>query len=189
MSTDQTEAGINNSNDMTLASLSTALERIENQNVFLQQQMSLVNESSKKHSDEVKNIGIALQSELKRFQTGAGKHAMSTIFFRFLRDLIQHANQIDELLQPVDGETVSELEAAWRDSIAALQGNLDTILAVWGCVPVDINVGTDLFDPNIHIAADVIEDEGESDRIVEVLQRGWQINGQIIQQPQVIVSE
>lgn len=171
------------------SSIVEVLARIENQNVFLQQQMAMLGEDVKTQVALVEQSSNGITKELKRYQTSTGKHVIASVFFKFLRDLIQHMNQLDDLLVTDDDTTLPEVAVAWRDAVDTLRGNFESVLAQWGCVPVVITPGESLFNPNIHVAADSIEADHPSDTIIEVVQRGWQINDQIIQQPHVIVCD
>lgn len=188
---EQPEKEVSQNKAISLETVLETLARVENQNNFMNQQLVVLSGQMQGQIDTFQKTSSSLERELQRFQTGAGKHALSTIFFKFVRDLIEHVNQIDDLVNIARSETLTAGETAWIEAIEALQGGLETTLEKWGCKAVTVKLGEDTFDPELHEAVDdgkdIPADAGEN-VIVRVVRRGWQIGETIIQYPRVIVS-
>lgn len=176
---------------ISLNTIAETLNRLENQNTFMRQQLTLLSGQVQAQTTNLETVSASLERELQRFQTGAGKHAIAVIFHKFVGDLVGLVNQIDDLVNIAKSEKRSTSESAWIESIEVLQSHFQTILEKWGCVPLEIKIGEDEFDPELHEAVDDgkdIPDSLESNIIVRITRRGWQLGSTIIQYPQVVVS-
>lgn len=178
-------------NTASLQDLFEVLSRVENQNTFMRQQLAMLNTQMQEQAGKIQTAANQLEHEYQRFQSGAGKRAIAVIFHKFVADLVEHMNQIDDLLAVADSETRSNTETAWIESIQALQGNLHSILEKWGCDEIQIETGQTIFDPEIHEAVDDDQDipeDTEEDTIIRIVRRGWKLGETIIQYPQVVVA-
>ena len=84
-------------------------------------------------------------------------------------------------------ETERKQIQAWMDGIKAIKDNLEQSLEDIGLASIDVS-GT--FDPQIHEAVGTGEDASKpQDTILQVIRRGWMLNGNIIRPAQVIVNQ
>ena len=66
------------------------------------------------------------------------------------------------------------------------------LLKDWGCTPIEVAVGKDEFDPEIHEAIHAKPEElcetVAENVIVQVRRRGWKLHGQVLVAPLVVVN-
>lgn len=128
-----------------------------------------------------------LQRELQSFQTGGPQRAMAAVFHKLFRDLVRQMTALDDLVA-----LLNEEESAWSASLRVARDRFEALLVDWGCKPIEVRVGTEEFDPEVHEAAgpepgEVPEDAPEN-LVVKVRRRGWSLGGQVLQFPLVVVS-
>ena len=91
---------------------------------------------------------------------------------------------LDSLDQAVAGASESEAESGWLKGVMMSIKQFRQILAEEGL----IEIPTDgKFDPVLHEAIDV--KEGENDKILDVVQRGYTFNGRVLRPAKVIVGK
>jgi len=134
----------------------------------------------------------ALQQELSKFQTGGPQRAMAGVFAKLFRDLIKHANELDELVMRNETQSLDAAAQSWFEALRIMRNQYEVLLKDWGCTPMPIQVGVEEFDPERHeaIAAEPgdVPEGAPAHTIVRVRRRGWIMNEQILQYPQVVVS-
>ncbi|MEW6401483.1 MAG: nucleotide exchange factor GrpE [Chloroflexota bacterium] len=174
------------------AQIRQQLSNVEGQNNFLVQQLLQFSSVFSQQSNAFLEGETALRNELKRFQTGGPQHAMSAVYSKLFRDLLKHMEHLDSLAELGAQEQRSPQEQSWVDAIIVMRGSLETILKDWGCTPIPIQVGKDVFDPEIHESVPAgsqdIPPGTSANTIVRVQRRGWRLHDVIIQYPQVLVS-
>ena len=168
------------------------LSNIESQNNFLVQQLLQLSTMFSQQSNAFLEGESALRNELRRFQTGGPQHAMVSVFNKFFRDLLKHMENLDSLVELGLQERRSAQEQSWVDAITVLRGGFEAILKDWGCTPIPIEVGKDLFDPEIHESVPASPEDIPTgippNTVVRVQRRGWMLYGVVVQYPQVLVS-
>jgi len=176
-----------------------ALSELTGQNALLRSQVaqlySAVDQLWKAVSHQCNQLlqsDAALQAELQRFQTGDPQHALFGVYAKLFRDLTQYIHQLDQLVETDEGQELEEPDRAWVESIRVARDGFEAILADWGCLPIPIAVGQDEFDPTRHEAVEAqpgeVPDPAPENVIVKVRRRGWQLHGEIIKYPVVVVG-
>lgn len=90
---------------------------------------------------------------------------------------------LDSLDQAVAGASASEAESGWLKGVLMSIKQLRQVLSDEGLVEIEAE---GQFDPNLHEAVDV--QEGENDKILQVLQRGYTLNGTVVRPARVVVG-
>jgi molecular chaperone GrpE (heat shock protein) len=165
----------------------------ESQQTIVMQQLRELSLNVYTNSSQLQAATQNLQQEIGKLQTGGPQRAMAGLFFKLFRELVEHVNRLDDILN-LDGSNDQNVEhdGHWRRAVETLRAHLEGILASWGVKPVFPDVGKELFDPEKHEA--VPAEEGEVTEeippniIIHVRRRGWQLQEQILQFPQVVVS-
>lgn len=170
---------------------------LEGQNNFLLQQVAYILQALGEQRAALQENQEVVRQEFKRFQTGGPQRAMAGIFYKLFRDLIGLMNQLDELVALGKTGDRTDEERAWVRSLEMLHGQLEFILTEWGCEPVDVELFVTPFDPAHHESVPAEgevpthDPEGEpipKGRVVKVVQRGWTLQGAVLQYPRVVVS-
>jgi molecular chaperone GrpE (heat shock protein) len=179
-----------------LAANQTALGQqfadLAGQNAFLREQIGTLYGAVRAQCTQSRDSDAALQSELRKFQTGGPQRAMAAIVHKLFRELLGHMAQLDELVA-LGGQAEPHAAAQpWIDALRIGRDRFEQILKEWGCTPVVVRVGEEEFDPENHEA--VPSDPGEipdgtpEHIIVRVHRRGWKLHDHILVHPQVVVS-
>lgn len=144
--------------------------------------------------DEIKQLEeriTSLEDQLKR--AVADYHnlekrvqADSSAIASYLRGelVIKLLPVLDSLDQAVAGVSGSEAESGWVKGVLMSIKQFRQALADDGLVEIPAQ---DNFDPNLHEALDV--HEGEDNKILEVLQRGYTLNGKVLRPAKVVVGK
>lgn len=90
---------------------------------------------------------------------------------------------LDSLDQATAGAGETETHSGWFQGVVMAVKQLRQVLAEEGLVEIDTS---GQFDPNLHEAIDL--QEGDNDKILEVAQRGYTLNGKVIRPARVIVG-
>ena len=181
------------------AQFAQALTDLTGQNAFQRQQLGQVYtavgqlyQAVSTQCQQLLQSDATLQQELQKFQTGGPQRAMAGVFTKLFRDLIKHINELDELIARGEAQAQDAAAQAWFDALRILRDRFETTLKDWGCAPISIQVGAQEFDPEQHeaVAAEPsdVPDGAPEHVIVKVRRRGWTMNEQILQHPQVVVS-
>lgn len=91
---------------------------------------------------------------------------------------------LDSLDQAVAGASESEAESGWLKGVLMAIKQLRQALAEEGLVEID---PSGKFNPELHEAVDVRD--GENDKILEVVSRGYTLNGKVIRPTKVVVGK
>ena len=169
------------------------LNKLEETNELLLGQLVELSTKVFSQKEQMSQIEQRMLKEFERFQTGGPQRAMSAIFHKLFRELLEPVNELDLLLTPDTFNNRSEGELAWLQALEIIRGKLEQLLGRWGCLPIPVLEGEADFNPELHeaVEADFLSDEDvaiASGKIIEVKQRGWALNGNIIQLPKVIVK-
>lgn len=144
------------------------------------------------HGQQLSQSHTAVQQELAKFQMGGPQRAMAGVFAKLFRDLLKHANELDDLVLRNETQTLDAAAQAWFDALRITRDKFDGLLRDWGCTPMPIQVGVEEFDPERHEAVDAepgdVPANAPAHIVVKVRRRGWIMNEQILQYPQVVVS-
>jgi molecular chaperone GrpE (heat shock protein) len=138
---------------------------------------------------QLRESDLAIQEELRKFQSAGTQRAMAGIFCKLLRDMLKHMNQLDDLVRIAEKRQGNEGELSWSESLRVCRDGLETILAEWGCTAIPIQLGEEEFNPEIHEAVEPVEGKTpESGRITFVVRRGWRTGDVMLQAPQVTIG-
>ena len=109
-----------------------------------------------------------------------------------MADFRKFANSglVTELLNVVDDlgralESAPDAESPLAVGVKAVRGNLVKILEAQGVSEVPTDKG---FDPNMHEALMVVDGE-EDDKIAQVYQKGYMMNGRVLRFAKVVVTK
>jgi molecular chaperone GrpE len=109
-----------------------------------------------------------------------------------MADFRKFANSglVTELLNVVDDlgralESAPDTESPLAVGVKAVRGNLVKILEAQGVSEVPTDKG---FDPNMHEALMVVDGE-EDDKIAQVYQKGYMMNGRVLRFAKVVVTK
>lgn len=91
---------------------------------------------------------------------------------------------LDSLDQAVAGASNSEASSGWLKGVMMSIKQLRQVLAEEGLVEIPTD---SQFNPVLHEAVDV--KEGEDDKILDVTQRGYTLNGRVVRPAKVIVGK
>ncbi len=141
---------------------------------------------AKKLEDELVNLEAQLKRALadyrnleRRVQDDAthfAHHSRAELVMKLLPVL-------DSLDQATSGISETEAQSGWFQGVVMAVKQLRQVLAEEGLQEVD-TLGQ--FDPNLHEAIDL--KEGENDKILDVAQRGYALNGKVIRPARVVVG-
>lgn len=158
----------------------------------LQQTVQLAADLNR-HGQAWQSEGQAIHTELKRYRTSGPERAMSAIFYRLFGDLVGLMNDLDQLVELGQSDSLTEHERAWGESFGVVHRRLEGLLVEWGCRPLSPQLGGD-FDPEHHeavagdTAGDTAGDEPPPGTIVRIERRGWTLHDSVLQYPQVVVA-
>ena len=176
-----------------------ALQDLCGQNAFLRQQLRLLHNAvgellrvvSAQCAQSQESEAAKLE-ELRKLQAAGPHMAITGLFHKLFRDLLRHMNQMDDFVRLSEQGMNSDAEESWFRAIRVARDNFEGLLLEWGCSPLGIHVGQEIFDPEIHEAVpgdghDIIP-SCDGNRVVKVVRRGWLLHGTFVQHPQVIVG-
>lgn len=115
------------------------------------------------------------------------------------KNFIKYANEglIEDLLPVLDSfsmafankEAWEKVDKNWRMGVEYIYSQLMSTLERNNITVIDPKGQT--FDPNHHISMEMIatEDKAQDGKIIEVIQKGYELNGKVIRAPKVKVGE
>ncbi len=178
--------------------LDQSLQDLGGSNAFLRQQVSQLYEAVRQlygavsaQCSQLTESDRMIVDELRKFQTGGPQRAMAGVYAKLFRDLIQHMNQLDDMIRLAEQGSNDASVKSWIESVRVARGGLETVFTDWGCTAIVVRLGEDRFDPEVHEAVRSDGAEGASDggdRIARVMRRGWLFGGTVLQYPQVLVN-
>ena len=135
---------------------------------------------------QLRDSDLALLREMQKLQTGGPQRAMAGVYNKLFRDLLGHMNQLEELIAIARGDG---RDPAWVAALTAARDRFEAILRDWGCSPIEVHVGEEEFDPEIHEPAPDSTSTGDAGKIREVRRRGWRNGGgDVLQLPLVVIG-
>lgn len=143
---------------------------------------------------EIKQLQEALtnmENELKRaladyrnLERRVQEDAMSVAQYSKAQLVLKILVVLDSLDQAVAGASESEADSAWLKGVLMSIKQLRQVLSDEGLVEIE---ASGKFNPQFHEAVDV--HEGEDDKILEVVQRGYTLNEKVIRPARVVVGK
>lgn len=179
------------------AQIAQAVQDGNSQTMFLRQQVSQLHGAVSQLYDAVSAQCVQLQKsdsavlqELQKLQTGGPQRAMAGVYAKLFRDFVTGMNELDALVELADKNAKASGDDSWLMALRIVRDRFEKVLRDWGCTPVEIRIGQDEFNPEIHEAvASTAANAGRgSDKIVGVQRRGWSFGDTLLQYPQVHVD-
>lgn len=90
---------------------------------------------------------------------------------------------LDHLEQALSGISEEEKQSGWVKGVELAVKEFNQVLAQEGLEEIAVD---GQFDPSLHEAVDTRE--GENDRILEVVRKGYNLNGKVLRPAQVVVG-
>ncbi len=105
--------------------------------------------------------------------------------------LVKILPTLDHLGQALNGASEQERQSGWFKGVELAVKELNQVLQLEGLEQIAADPATSLgtgsqFDPNLHEAVDTRE--GESNKILEIVRKGYNLNGKVLRPAQVIVG-
>jgi molecular chaperone GrpE (heat shock protein) len=179
------------------AQLAQAVQDGNSQTMFLRQQVGQLHGAVSQLYDAVSAQCVQLQKsdaalvqELQRLQTGGPQRAMAGVYAKLFRDLITLINELDSLVGVAEQGMKASGDDSWLMALRIVRDRFEKVLRDWGCTPIEVRVGEDEFNPEIHeaVAPAATTPSRNSNKIVGVHRRGWEFGGTLLQYPQVHVD-
>lgn len=177
--------------------IAQAVQDGNSQTMFLRQQVSQLHGAVSQLYEAVSAQCVQLQKsddavlqEMQKLQTGGPQRAMAGVYAKLFRDFVTGMNELDALVELAEKNAKASGDDSWLMALRIVRDRFEKVLRDWGCAPVEIRVGQDEFDPEIHEAvASTAANAGRgSDKIVGVQRRGWRFGDTLLQYPQVHVD-
>lgn len=113
-------------------------------------------------------------------------HEDSMVVAKSLRDqlVLRILPVLDSLDQAVVGASDSEADSGWLKGVLLSIKQLRQILSDEGLVEIPAE---GMFDPDLHEAIDTAD--GEDNKILKVLQRGYTLSGKVLRPAKVVVGK
>jgi molecular chaperone GrpE (heat shock protein) len=180
------------SSDHSHSTIETILSNLDEKNNLQMGQLIQLSQTIYQQNRLITESEKNILGELKRFHTSAPLKGMAVVFQKFFRDLAKVLTSFDELLAGYQEEKMHQDIQAWMASVLIIRSMLEATLTDWGLEEIKITPGVDLFNPEIHEAVGISENQGgetcQKDTIMAVVARGWKLQNYIIQYPKVLVN-
>ena len=140
--------------------------------------------------DGLRDLAIQLENQLKRAvadyhnlekRVAEGRSELTKWGTSEL--LVKLLPVLDHLEQALSGASETDRESGWFKGVELAVKELNTVLQSEG---LDQIAADGQFDPNLHEAVDTRE--GENDKILEVVRKGYTLNGKVLRPAGVVVG-
>ena len=108
------------------------LQAMQSQNNFLLDRVMGLNSMFLDQVSRMEQHEKAIETELKKFQTGGAQRAMTSVYIKLFRDLIGQLNNMDDLVGLYEDETPAEGDEQWVRAILVLRDGFVDLLLNWG---------------------------------------------------------
>lgn len=151
----------------------------------LRKKLSEAEQEKRKFHEELQRARADFLNSKRRLEqqfASAKERATDAI----LRDLLTLADSFDTAM--ADKERWEAVDEKWRMGIEGIYSKLKALMSQYGIFEID-PLG-ELFDPEQHeaISNAHVEKEGETDRVMSVVQKGYKRDGEILRPAKVIVG-
>lgn len=145
------------------------------------------NEQVKQLEDQLKRAVADYQNLEKRIAEGRSELTAWTTA-ELLRKILP---VVDNLEKALSGMTEEEKQSGWAKGVQMAVAELKNILRAEGLEQIEVDPGSEpgtgsLFDPNLHEAVDM--QEGEHDKVLQVVEHGYRLRGKILRPAKVVVG-
>lgn len=151
----------------------------------------LKNMSKKTGVKETEDKMIQLENQLKRavadyqnLEKRVQEDSLAVVQYSRTQLISRLLPALDSLDQAVAGASEAETNSGWLKGVMMSIKQLRQILVDEGLLEVEVS---GKFDPNLHEAVDV--KEGEDNLILQVVQRGYTLNGKVVRPARVVVGK
>jgi molecular chaperone GrpE (heat shock protein) len=179
------------------AQIVKAVQDGNSQTMFMRQQVgqlftavSQLYDAVKAQCVQLRDSDAAVVHELQKFQTGGPQRVMAGVYAKLFRDLLKPMNELDDLVAVAANAKGAASGESWLHALQVTRDQFEKVLREWGCVPVEINIGQQEFDPEVHEA--VVRTDptppSHSNCITAVRRRGWIFGTMLLQHPLVVVD-
>lgn len=144
----------------------------QNQVIFLKEKIASLDDQLKRAVADYRNLEKRVTEGRLEFGNWAT--------FELVKKLLP---VLDSLDKSVEGASHSEAESAWLKGVMMSIRELRQVLSEEGLIEISTE---SKFDPLLHEAIDVRE--GENDKILEVVQRGYMLQGKVLRPARVVVG-
>lgn len=144
--------------------------------------------------DSVKELSLQLESQLKRAvadyhnlekRVQEGRSELTRWGTgELLTKILPVLDHLEQAMSGVNGSAESASQDGWVRGVELAVKELNSVLQLEGLE----QIGTDgQFDPNLHEAVDT--QEGEDNKILKVVRKGYTLNGKVLRPAQVVVGK
>jgi len=155
----------------------------ENKLTALRKKLKQCEAERTQHLDELQRAKAEFLNAKKR-QEDSLKKAREDIRNEFVSSLLPLCDSFDMAMS--DTHAWEQIDATWRTGVESIHTQLQSILYAHNVVPIDPR--GEPFDPAYHEAVSTTESEQEADTVVDVIQKGYTRNGDVIRPAKVILS-
>ena len=166
------------------------VKEVENPRKAIKRKIEKLNEENEKLQADVnhwKNEYYRAYADTKNLRTSLEKEHQAAIKYRaegFIDDLLP---VLDSFYLALANEPTDPALKNYLIGFQYIYRNLVTVLENEGVTELSPNVG-DKFDPSIMNAMEVIEDEGEENRVLKIYSKGYKLHDRLIRPVNVAVS-
>lgn len=166
------------------------VKEVENPRKAIKRKIEKLNEEIEKLQADVnhwKNEYYRAYADTKNLRTSLEKEHQAAIKYRaegFIDDLLP---VLDSFYLALANEPTDPALKNYLIGFQYIYRNLVTVLENEGVTEISPNVG-DKFDPSIMNAMEVIEDEGEENRVLKIYSKGYKLHDRLIRPVNVAVS-
>lgn len=136
---------------------------------------------------EAKDQALRLQAEMQNLRARSEREIQNAHKYatgKLLKDLLPTVDSMMRGLEQKDADAT-----ALREGLNLTLDMLEKVLEKNGVETISPEVG-DAFDPVHHEAMSMVpSEEAESNTIIQVLQKGYQLNGRVVRAAMVIVAQ
>lgn len=120
----------------------------------------------------------------RRRQEDSLKETKENITSTFVRSLLPLCDSFDMAI--ADRQTWQRVDESWRTGVESIHSQLTAVLKQYNVESIEpLN---EQFNPELHEAISTTDSEKETDTVIEVVQKGYVRNGNVIRPAKVILS-
>jgi len=141
---------------------------------------------TKRERDEYLDLAQRTKADFENYRRRVGAETSAALARgkgELARDLLPTLDSLDRALAA--GRDVSSHDAL-VEGVAMVRGELQSRLEAAGVESFDPT--GERFDPQLHEAISTMPGQGESGVVIETVQRGYRLNGQVLRPARVVVS-
>lgn len=149
----------------------------------LKAKLKTCEEEKNQHLEELQRTKADFLNSRRRLE-GQAEINKTRILNDFLESLLPLCDSFDMAM--ADTKSWQAIDENWRKGVEGIKSQLNSILKKYNVTEMDV-LGKH-FDPEKHEAMSTIEADSESEIVMEVIQKGYERNGQVVRTAKVIIS-